>query len=125
MASLYFVLLCLGIHQRTQDFVVVIKLCYLIGSYIGNKIGNMVLYEKEIFSNANGPRFDFSDIFQATPVLVKVFLFKQVHFLVFRGHAKGVNSCCFMDNDNMIVSGSDDHTVKLWVSTICFQFMAS
>ena len=43
---------------------------------------------------------------------------QQVQFLVFRGHLKGVNSCCFMDNDNMIVSGSDDQTIKLWVSNI-------
>jgi len=38
----------------------------------------------------------------------------KVKFLVFRGHHKGVNSCCFMDNDRMILSGSDDHSVKLW-----------
>ncbi|XP_065064883.1 WD repeat-containing protein 88-like [Rhopilema esculentum] len=38
----------------------------------------------------------------------------KVQVLVFHGHDKGVNSCCFMDNDEILISASDDHTVKIW-----------
>ncbi len=39
----------------------------------------------------------------------------QVQVLVFRGHEKGINSCCFMDNDKKILSASDDRTLRIWV----------
>lgn len=38
----------------------------------------------------------------------------KVQVLVFRGHEKGINSCCFMDNDKKILSASDDRTLRIW-----------
>jgi len=38
----------------------------------------------------------------------------KVTIRAFRGHAGGVNTCCFVGNKDLVLSGGDDHTLRLW-----------
>lgn len=38
----------------------------------------------------------------------------QLRIKVFRGHLDAVRSCKYIDNDQKILSASDDKTIKIW-----------
>ena len=41
-------------------------------------------------------------------------LFFQLRIKVFRGHLDAVRCCKYIDNDEKILSASDDKTIKIW-----------
>ncbi|XP_057292299.1 WD repeat-containing protein 88-like [Hydractinia symbiolongicarpus] len=40
----------------------------------------------------------------------------KVKIKVLRGHNGGVNTCCFLNGENLVVSGGEDKTVRIWDS---------